>query len=323
MGKEPKESRKVMLTFENPDEHGWDYGSIIERLNKLKADYWCLSTEIGSETETKHIHCAFFRSSAFTVSAISNAFPNVHRDFCKGSMKEIRDYIKKSGEKWEKSEKSETSIAGTFMEDGEMPIESKFDHIKVEGAGVSEQVKNLIEMGLTTAEILNAKPSLVLQANKISVARDILNSAKCMNSTRKVSVDYIFGTSGSGKTSGVYAEHDYKDVCRITSYKGDRILFDGYSGQPVLVFEEFHSQVPIADMLSYLDIYPLMLPARYSDKPAAYTKVYLLSNISLAEQYKEVQRRDHKTWEALLRRIDHVYEQLSPGVRQEHLKLEY
>lgn len=35
-----------------------------------------------------------------------------------------------------------------------------------------------------------------------------------------------------------------------------------------LVFEEFHSQIPIGDMHNYLDIYPLMLPARYNDKVA-------------------------------------------------------
>ena len=56
------------------------------------------------------------------------------------------------------------------------------------------------------------------------------------------------------------------------------------------MLEEFHSQIPISAMLNYLDIYPLTLPARYTDRTACYTKVYITSNISLEEQYRDIQR---------------------------------
>ena len=53
----------------------------------------------------------------------------------------------------------------------------------------------------------------------------------------------------------------------MTNYRATRgISFDGYHGQDVLVFEEFSSQIPIEDMLNYLDIYPLSLPARTMTK---------------------------------------------------------
>ena len=69
------------------------------------------------------------------------------------------------------------------------------------------------------------------------------------------------------------------DVCRITNYGSKRgINFDGYSAQDVLVFEEFASQIPVEDMLSYLDIYPVYLPARYSDRVACYTQVYITTH---------------------------------------------
>ena len=61
----------------------------------------------------------------------------------------------------------------------------------------------------------------------------------------------------------------------MTNYRASKgISFEGYHGQEVLVFEEFSGQIPIEDMLNYLDIYPLSLPARYNDKTACYTKVY-------------------------------------------------
>ena len=120
-------------------------------------------------------------------------------------------------------------------------------------------------------------------------------------------VTYIFGAAGTGKTSGIYQKHDPRDVCRVTNYRvGKGISFDHYHGQDVLVFEEFHSQIPIEDMLNYLDIYPLYLPARYTDRTACYTKVYLTSNIPLAEQYPEIQRKQPETWKAFLRRIHKV-----------------
>ena len=102
--------------------------------------------------------------------------------------------------------------------------------------------------------------------------------------------------------------HHPVDVCRITNYKGDRILFDSYHGQPVLVLEEFRSQISMSDLLSILDIYPLMLPARYSDRVACYEKVYIISNIPLSKQYMLLQKEEPATWEAFLRRISVIRE---------------
>jgi hypothetical protein len=90
------------------------------------------------------------------------------------------------------------------------------------------------------------------------------------------------------------------------------------AGQDVLVFEEFNSQVDIEEMLNYLDIYPLSLPARYSDKVACFTKVYITSNQPLYMQYKFEQMNRLKTWEAFLRRIHKVIEFKQDGKIIEH-----
>ena len=116
-------------------------------------------------------------------------------------------------------------------------------------------------------------------------------------------------TAEPERRAASFASHKTEDICRITDYGGKNgTKFDAYHGQPVLVFEEFHSQIPIAAMLNYLDIYPLQLPARYHDRTACYTTVYITSNISLDEQYMEVQRSELETWRAFLRRIGCVKE---------------
>ena len=56
----------------------------------------------------------------------------------------------------------------------------------------------------------------------------------------------------------------------------------------------------------YLDIYPLELPARFSNKYACYNDVYLISNWSLEEQYPNVQTENPESWLAFLRRVHKV-----------------
>ena len=112
-----------------------------------------------------------------------------------------------------------------------------------------------------------------------------------------------------------------KSICRITDYGGrNGVRFDAYHCQDVLVLEEFHSQIPISAMLNYLDIYPLTLPARYTDRIACYTKVYITSNIPLEEQYRDIQRYQMETWRAFLRRVQNVIEYLRDGSTVQHKK---
>lgn len=58
--------------------------------------------------------------------------------------------------------------------------------------------------------------------------------------------------------------------------------------------------------MNYLDGYPLKLEARYSDKTACYTKLYIISNISLEEQYPNIRDEQREVWKAFLRRIKRV-----------------
>ena len=104
----------------------------------------------------------------------------------------------------------------------------------------------------------------------------------------------------------------------VTNYhpanEDEEKIYDNILRGKNLVFEEFHSNVPIGDMLNYLDIYPLKLPARYQDKQALYTKVYITSNVPLDQQYREVQRNMPEVWNALLRRITKCLEFKGNGV---------
>ena len=153
------------------------------------------------------------------------------------------------------------------------------------------------------------KPSCGCKSSEISAVRAVRMCERCGTESRDVRGHGVDGESGTGKTWGILEKHPAKDVCRITNYGGrNGIRFDAYETQPVLVFEEFHSQIPIGDMLNYLDKYPLMLPARYNDKVACYTTVYITSNTPLDRQYLDIQQNEPETWNAFLRRIHSVTE---------------
>ena len=118
----------------------------------------------------------------------------------------------------------------------------------------------------------------------------------------------FFYACGKGTAACILDEYGDGNVYRVTNYKHP---FDGYKGEPVIVFDEFRSSLPLADMLNYLDVYPLMLPSRYADRVACYTRVFIVSNISIKEQYPIVQLEEPASYAAFLRRInDGIWEML-------------
>ena len=120
-------------------------------------------------------------------------------------------------------------------------------------------------------------------------------------------------------------KYGYSNVFRVTDYIHP---FDTYEGQDVVLFDEFFSGFQITEMNNLLDGYPLKLPARYSDKTALYTKVYIISNVELEKQYSKIQEEHPRVWEAFLRRIQTVItyqdiNQYTTQSREEYMKTVY
>ena len=116
-------------------------------------------------------------------------------------------------------------------------------------------------------------------------------------------------------------KYSYSCVYRVTAY--DAHPFDSYAGEDVLLLDEYSSNFKIRDLLNYLDGYPLNLPARYSNRVACYTKVYIISNLCLSKQYPDIQFDSPATFAALLRRINKVIHYTAPGEFQEYSTAEY
>ena len=291
------QSRKWTLVINNPIEAGLDHTAITALLALFSPVYYCLADEIAT-TGTFHTHIYIYSSSPIRFTTLKNRYPTAHIEKAYGSSKENRDYITKSG-KWVKTDKAETMIEGSFMEWGELPAE------KEEAYPEMYRIMQDIHEGKRTAEIIQQSPKYAFKVRDIDILRQTLLAERFTIENREVEVTYLYGDTGAGKTRSIFERHNPWEICRITNYRKG-VSFDAYNGQDVLVFEEFHSQIPIGDMLNYLDIYPLTLPARYTDRIACYTKVYITSNLPLLAQYREEQCRRRKNWEAFMRRIHNV-----------------
>ena len=295
------QSRKWLLTINNPLDHGMTHDEIIDCAQKFNPDYVCLADEIG-ESGTLHTHVYLYSSSPMRFSTVKKRFPTAHIDKANGTAQENRDYIRKEG-KWADTRKSETSVGGTFKEFGELPDEA------TEKSPKYAKLLQCVKDGMSNQEILAIDPSFAFHLEHIDKLRQDIRFEKYLTENRFIKVHYLYGDSGTGKTRSIYEKHPPEEICRITNYPANgNVQFDAYKGQSVLVFEEFHSEIPISAMLNYLDIYPLMLPARYHDRIACYLTVYITSNIPLEDQYRDIQKHEMETWHAFLRRIHTVTE---------------
>lgn len=305
-------SRKWQITINNPVDKGYTHDYIIEQLKGLKSIlYFCMSDEIGLECKTCHTHVYACFHSAVRFSTLLKRFEGAHFEMARGTSEQNRDYVFKSG-KWKNCEKGETSIEGTQEEYGELPVERPGHRSDL------DDLYDMIRQGMDDYEILEQMPDKMLCLDKIQKAREVLRSKQYEDVERDIEVIYSYGDTGTGKTSSVYKAHGYREVCMITNYRGH--AFDDYRGQDVLLFEEFRSSLYLDDMLKYLDRYPIMLPARYGNKVASYTKVYINSNIPLIAQYPNVQKFEPASWVAFLRRITKVRVFRHDGIQEMTVK---
>lgn len=304
-----KQSRKWLITINNPLDHGYDHGAIKNILSKVRGQslYWCMCDEEGDECETLHTHIFLYRSSPFTARQIDNLFPKMHRDNCYGTAKESRAYVLKDGDKYNKQEDGSyhyTDSTGrehiginhsdTFEEFGNCPDEHQGK------SAASVLIVDMVRDGATNRQIVETVASAYKDIDKIERVRSMFRDADFASKWRDLEVTYIFGKTGTGKTRGVMDKYGYANCYRVTDYKHP---FDTYDGQDVIIFEEFRSGLKHGDMLNYLDGYPLLLPCRYFNRQACYTKVFIITNEPPEMQYRNV---DKDSRDAFFRRITHV-----------------
>lgn len=299
------QSRKWQVTINNPLDKGYTHGHLKEILSGMKSViYWCMADEVG-ENGTYHTHLYLQGRGGINFSTIKKRFEGGHFEMAKGTAAQNREYVMKAG-KWENDKKHETQVPDTIEEWGEMPVERQGARNDL------ADIYSMVKQGMTNFEIMEQVPDTMLYLDKIEAVRQTLRDEEFAEKWRDLEVTYIYGDTGTGKTRYVMEKYGYRNVYRVTDY---RHPFDGYMGQDVIFFEEFRSSLPLGDMLKYLDGYPVVLPCRYANRQACFTKVYIGTNVCIDEQYPDLQRNNMKDFLAFLRRIHTVKYYSLEGIR--------
>lgn len=307
-----KQSRCYQITINNPDEKGYSDDKIEKIIVGSRVLFACYSHEIG-ESGTPHIHIYMLFPSPRRFSTMKRKFPGAHIVQTTGSIKENIEYIRKEG-KFSNTAKEKTKVEGSYREFGSVP-----SSLSLEFSDMA-QVIGLLNQEYSVVEIIREFPKYGLRVNAIEALRQAFLADKYKSQMRQIEVTYKYGATGTGKTRSIFQKYSPDEICRITSYGKNGVKFDSYKSEDVLVFEEFASQIPLEEMLVYLDIYPLMLPARYTDRVACYTKVIITSNLPLCSQYTVEQVQKPETYKAFQRRINYV-ETYSPDGTVKRVKM--
>lgn len=299
----------------DPQSRSWimtlscEHVSTLDELLDLLGDYPAVGQrESGEKTGYEHWQVYIHRSSsAIKFSTLKNKFSKAHLEQRKGSHSSAFWYC----------QKEDTFLGDRFNTGLEEPPQPKDG---LSGASTLEELHQLVLDGSSTVdELLTGSHKSVAHWRGLREVEGVLMKKRFATKTRVLDVHYIYGGAGVGKTHWVYEKEGYKNVYSPGSYKNP---WDNYSGQEALLLDEFNGQIEFEFLLKVLDKYPLLLPARYSDRWAGYDRVYIISNLSLNEMYPAVQSDPARwrQWDALLRRINHYSEMVERGVLEERAK---
>lgn len=181
------------------------------------------------------------------------------------------------------------------------------------GAKSLDDLHERVISGLSVDDLLMGSPKAVAHWRGLRETESAVRKKRWRAVTRDVEVHYIYGPAGVGKTRWVYEKEGFEQVYAPGSYRNP---WDFYGEEPVILLDEFAGQISFEFLLKFLDRYPLLLPARYSDRWAAFSRVYIVSNLSLEQIYSEVRADPARSdqWHALMRRITSYAEMVAPGV---------
>ena len=114
-------------------------------------------------------------------------------------------------------------------------------------------------------------------------------------------VNYLWGETGVGKTSYVYENEGIGNTYTVSDYGH---AFDKYEGERCLLLDEYTGQLSMPSILKILDKWPMQLPARYTNRWAAFSRIWVVSNIPPADLYTYVPESQRR---AFFRRFAHFY----------------
>lgn len=292
----PSTARDWMLTISAEKHTQQDVEELLDVLGT-----YIFQQEEGGKTDYPHFQAFLQLQTPVRMETLKNKFKkagfnDAHIEMRKGTVQDCVDYCSKE----------ETRVDGPWR-GGEIDLKDR-QGSRSDLAELRQQIMD----GATVSEVLLNDDACkaaryTRYLSELATARDRVKYGRQL---RDITVHYLWGDPGVGKTKYIYDNNPIESIYRVTDY---RHPWDEYEGQSVLVLDEFDSQFSWDQLLVFLDRYPVMLPARYNNHVACFTTVWIISNEPLSEQYPE---RTGEKRNALLRRISTNQRMLKGGELQ-------
>ena len=136
------------------------------------------------------------------------------------------------------------------------------------------KVKDLIAAGASELDILEECPRQYLKySGHIQKAR-ALYARRTMNRYADIKVKVLWGQAGAGKTRQVFDTHGPENVF-TPIWNGQKWWFDGYTGQKVLLINEFYGQCRTSVMQQLLDKYRMQVEFKGGTTVSAWDTIYV------------------------------------------------
>lgn len=261
----PTRSRAWCFTWNNPPEN---HDLIVLPLG----DYIIYQLECGNEG-TRHLQGTIYFKSAKSFDSVKQLLPSAHLEPCKHLAKSI-----------EYCSKSDTRLSGPY-ERGQRPRQGARNDL----AELADQLRS----NTSLKSIAESDPAAYIRYHRgLTAFATLFHQPR----TWEMEVFVCWGPTGSGKTRYCHE----KAPAAFWKEKGD--WWDGYSGEPDVIIDEWAMDTPITTLLRWLDRYPLRVPIKGGFVQFVAKRVFITSNIPFHDWYPNA-LAEHKA--ALARRVTH------------------
>lgn len=250
-----------------------------------KVAYICWGEEVGSEG-TPHLQGyveLLNRQRLVGVKKILNS--RCHFEPRRGTQQQAISYCKKDGVFVE---------FGTKKEQREVGLSEKDNLVQNRLLSIREKIKK----GANEKEIYDDEPLMAARFPKyidkcISWAKPPIR--------QELKVELHVGETASGKTHQAY--HRYPDLWAAPIKCGNSLWFPGYSGEKVVLLDDFRGGITLDQLLRLLDKYPIQVETKGGFVWFNPDLIIITSNFSEDDWYDYHKREPHRA--ALKRRITH------------------
>ncbi len=238
--------------------------------------FLCYQIEVCPTTDRPHFQGYFETSRRRSMKSLKKLLtdPSIHLEAAMGSAAENERYCSKSN----------TSLPDTFASFGVQKAQGKRTDIAFFHAEILK--------GTTVDELVLQYPGACHMAKCLHIVQ-AANYRQLSRKLRELTVTYIWGVPGTGKSEYVYNKGDF---FRPTLSTNNHFWFDGYNGEKILWLDDVNLvSINPQHLCHILDKYPLPIQTKGGTTYALWTEVFITSNFPIPHV------------DALLRRINFVH----------------